>query len=607
MIADSVLGAWDWGFVAWFMAVTLGVGLWYGRRAGKDLSEYFLSGRSLPWWALGTSMVATTFAADTPLVVAGFVVEGGIARNWVWWNFLFGATLTVFLFSRLWRRSEVFTEIELLDLRYDGVSARALRGFKAVFLALVVNSIIFGFVTKAMLTVVESILGDINPVLTVGVLVVVTFFYTAASGLWGVVATDVLQFVMAMLGAVLLAGIAVTEAGGLGEMVAKVEQNSAAVGRSGILDLVPTGWDAFSVGILILVLVNWWAVYYPGAEPGGGGYVAQRMMAAKDERHARAGTLWFVFAHYVLRPWPWILVALAAIALEPRFLQAAGMTAAQLDAADLGAFKGEAAYPWAFQFLPVGLRGLVVASFLAAYMSTITTTLNLSASYLVNDLWLPFLAKGGEDQRGHVRVARAAVLVVAVVGAVVSLVLVRAGDGWVFIMDLTAGSGLVLILRWLWWRINAWSEIAAMVGSALAFLLVRFGGLDEALAAATGGPKAQLGLIAIVACSTLCWVIATFVTRPVGGAKLRSFFLKVRPGGYWSPVVAETGVAPTPIGRDVAMWLVSTVIVFAGLFGLGSFLLLRPIAGSVCAVVAAVAAAVLRRLLRAEASAEVAA
>jgi Na+/proline symporter len=601
MTAAVSLSGWDWFFVAWFMAVTLGVGLWYGRRGSRNLNEYFLSGRSLPWWALGTSMVATTFAADTPLVVAGFVVEGGIARNWVWWNFLFGATLTVFLFSRLWRRSEVVTEIELIDLRYDGRSALGLRVFKASYLALVVNSIIFGFVTKAMLTVVEAIFPDVDPVLVVGVLVLVTFVYTAASGLWGVVATDVLQFVMAMLGSVLLAWIAVREAGGLSATVERAEASAVAAGREHFLDVVPSGWDAFTVGVLILVLVNWWAVYYPGAEPGGGGYVAQRMMAARDERHARAGTLWFVFAHYVLRPWPWILVALAAIALEPRFLLAKGVD---------GALPAESAYPWTFQFLPVGLRGLVVASFLAAYMSTITTTLNLSASYLVNDVWLPLRGarsaktSSANVERHQVWVARLAVLVVAVVGAIVSLQLVRAGDGWTFIMDLTAGSGLVLILRWLWWRISAFSEIAAMAGSAVAFLVVRKGGFDAELAAWTGAPKAEIGLCAIVLVSTVCWLLVTALTPPVGESQLRAFYARVRPGGAWGPIARLTSIPSTRLSRDVVLWLVATAVVFAGLFGLGSLLLLRTTTALANLTVMVVGALAMRYLLRAEARAD---
>jgi Na+/proline symporter len=616
VIGAITLSGWDWAFLVWFLAVTTGVGLYYAKRAGRNLQEYFLSGRNLPWWALGTSIVATTFAADTPIVVAGFVISGGIAQNWLWWSFLFGGTLTVFLFSKLWRRAAVVTEIELIALRYDGGAARALRGFKAVFLGLCLNSIIFGFVTKAMLSIVEVVFPGLDPAVSLGALLGLTLVYTALSGLWGVVATDVLQFVMAVLGAVLLAALGVAEVGGLGALVDAVREAATAGGKPHLLSIVPTGWDAFTAGVFILVLVNWWAVYYPGAEPGGGGYVVQRMSAAIDERHARLGNLWFVFAHYVLRPWPWILVALCAVALEPRFLDAArviadappGATGSEVDAllaADgLTGLKPEQAYPWMFRLLPVGLLGLVAASFLAAFMSTITTTLNLSASYLVNDLYLPFLAKGAEDERRQVAVARFAVGLVMVLGALVSWVLVSAGDGWTKIMDLTAGSGLVLILRWLWWRVNAWSEIAAMVGSAVGYVAVRGYGLDEVLAAATGAPRHEIGMLAIVLVSTLCWLTVTAATRPVAAAQLDAFYRRVRPGGAWAPVAAAAGIAPHAMGRDLRMWIASTILVFGALFGLGSLLLLDSVTGAVCAAAAVLAGCWLRALFVAEARAE---
>lgn len=605
------LSGWDWAFLLWFLAVTTGVGLYYAKRAGSNLQEYFLSGRSLPWWALGTSIVATTFAADTPLVVAGFVISGGIAKNWIWWNFLFGATLTVFLFSKLWRRAAVVTEIELIDLRYDGASARALRAFKAVFLGLVVNSIIFGFVTRAMLSIVEVVFPGLDPGIALGGLLALTLFYTALSGLWGVVATDVLQFVMAVLGAVLLAALAVSEVGGLGALVDRLGQVAGPDGQERILSIVPTTWDAFTAGVVILVLVNWWAVYYPGAEPGGGGYVVQRMSAALDEQHARAGNLWFVFAHYVLRPWPWVIVGLCAIVLEPRFFEAAQLDEAGREAAGLTEFHPpEKAYPWMFRLLPVGLLGLVAASFLAAFMSTITTTLNLSASYLVNDLYLPFFGRGrsgaDSDEKHQVRVARGAVVLVSVLGAFVSWVLVSAGDGWVFIMDLTAGSGLVLILRWVWWRISAVSEISAMVGSAVAFYFVRMEGYDAVLADLTGGPKDQVGLLAIVLGSTVAWVVATLATRPTGDSTLDAFFARVRPGGFWGPVAQRSAVRAESLGRDLRMWLASTVLVFGALFGLGSLLLLDTAVGMACIAVALGAGCWLRQLFAAEREAEAA-
>jgi Na+/proline symporter len=573
-VIGLTLTAWDWVFVVWSLAVVVGVGTWYGRRANRSIDEYFLSGRDLPWWALGTSMVATTFAADTPIVVGDLVVRRGVAGNWLWWSFLFGSALTVCLFSRWWRRAGVTTEIELLELRYDGAPARGLRGFKAIYLGLVLNSIVIGWVTKAMLGILTRIFPELPPGWILAALLALTFAYTTLSGLWGVVATDVLQFAVAMVGSILLAVLAVGEVGGLPELVARAREVGDAHGRD-LLSILPRGDDLFASGVAVLVLVNWWAVYYPGVEPGGGGYVAQRMLAAKDERHARAGTLWFVFAHYVLRPWPWILVALAAIVLQPEYLAASGAPPA------------DGAYPGMFRLLPEGLRGLVVASFLAAYMSTITTQLNLAASYLVNDLWRPFLRGPGATPRHEVAVARLAVVVVTAAGGLVSWQLVTAGKGWSVLMELTAGTGIVLILRWLWWRVNAWSEIAAMAGSALGYVAARTAVGSQSLAAIARAwhglppehPVAEatiepIRLLAIVLCSALFWLPCTLLTRPVPAAKLAAFFGRIRPGGWWGPVARASGLPVPSLGAELRQWLFAIALVMGGLIGLGSALLL---------------------------------
>ena len=583
------LAVWDWIFVAWFLLVTTGVGLVYARRAGSNLAEYFLSGRNLPWWALGTSMVATTFAADTPLVVSGFVAEGGIARNWLWWSFLIGGTLTVFVFSRWWRRSQVFTEIELVALRYDGAAARALRGFKAVWLGLVVNAIIFGWVTTAMQHVLRTVLPGVDEVWSIGILIAITLGYAAMSGLWGVVATDVLQFAMAMVGAIVLAVLAVAEVGGLGPLVERMQEVSATHGRD-LLAVFPTGWDAFTAAVMVLVLVQWWAVYYPGAEPGGGGYVAQRMLAAKDENHARAGTLWFIFAHYVLRPWPWILVALAAIALDPSIVG--------------DKVAGEAAYPGMFRVLPTGLLGLVTASFLAAYMSTITTQLNLASSFLVNDLYLPFLARANTDgvgtERGRVRAARAALVLVTAIGCVVTWLMETAGSGWELLFNLTAGTGLVFILRWLWWRVNAWSEIAAIVASAVLCSAAYLTPLRDTIADYAGSADlvGPYRLLLIVTGTTITWLGVTLLTRPVSMAHLRRFYTTVLPGGAWGPVAAATGVPPARLRHDLGMWVAASALVFGALIGLGSALLLQPWPAVGFGLLAVAGGLVLRMLMR---------
>jgi SSS family solute:Na+ symporter len=558
------LRAWDWIFLVWFLLVTTGVGLYYSKRAGKDLAEYFVSGRNLTWWALGTSMVATTFASDTPLVVSGFVIEHGIARNWLWWSLLFGGTLTVFVFSRMWRRSSVMTEIELIDIRYDGRPARLLRGFKAAYLGLFLNAIIFGWVTLAMSRVIEVVF-NVRSELSIGILLVTAIGYTFLAGLWGVVAADILQFSMAIVGAVILAVLSVAEVGGLGQLVDRVQQIEVAQGRE-ILALFPHDWTVLTGLVLIPLLFNWWAVYYPGSEPGGGGWVAQRMLAAKDERHARAGTLWFTIAHFVLRPWPWILVALAAMVLEPRFLSPETYG---------DAFAAEKAYPTMFQFLPVGMLGLVVASFFAAFISTITSVLNLSASYLVNDLYLPFLAPAERNNEREVGVARATVVLVGVIGVGVTWLLGSAGQGWTLVMDLTAGTGLVLLLRWLWWRVNAWSEISAMIASAGFSLLLgteRGGRILQATFGTSIGADMQIPVVVLL--TTMVWLLVTYTTRPVAAKHLAGFYAKVRPGGWWGPVATVGQAQPSSLRRDLWLWATSSALVFGALFGVGSALLL---------------------------------
>jgi Na+/proline symporter len=593
VILATSLAPIDWVFLIWFLAVSLGVGLYYARRAGRNLSEYFVSGRDLPWWALGTSMVATTFSADTPLAVTGYVTAGGIAKNWIWWSFLAGGTLTVFLFSRWWRRASITTEVELIAIRYDGAAARFLRGFKAVYLGLVLNSIVIGWVTVAMGQIVEAVF-DVPKVVALGSLIALALVYTATSGLWGVVATDVLQFAMAMVGSILLAVLCVHQVGGLGALVERVAALEAEHQRQ-ILPLFPTTWqDGFAASVLVLALVNWWAVYYPGAEPGGGGYVAQRMLAARDERHARAGTLWFIFAHYVMRPWPWILVGLCAMALRPEILAAPDLQKA-----------GEQAYPAMFAYLPVGLLGLVVAAFFAAFLSTITTQLNLAASYLVNDLWLPFCARRPDDERSSVRVARLSVVLVTVVGSLVAWSMGSVGGGWTMLMDLTAGTGLVLILRWLWWRVNAWSEISAMLASAVAFALFRQSRVgDELVAALLGSTQhpldASVRLLATVAFATAALVVVTLCTRPVRGEVLEAFYRRVRPAGWWAPVARAAGLGPAPWRRDLAMWIAATAFVLGSLFGIGSALLLRGGAALGYGALALTGGAALWYLLRTE-------
>ncbi|MFC1757790.1 sodium:solute symporter family protein, partial [Planctomycetota bacterium] len=475
----------DWLIVCAYLAITLGIGLFFRKRANQGLSDYFVSGRSLPWWIAGTSMVATTFAADTPLAVTSIIAKDGLAGNWVWWCFALGGMITVFVYARLWRRAEVMTDVELIELRYSGSSAAVLRGTRALYVALIINPIIIGWVTKAMVTVLtETVLFDAaahaaaiesevapgasasNWLVIVGLLALVGVYCTL-SGMWGVAMTDFVQFFAAMLGCILLAIVAVKHVGGIDALQDKLASvpNGDQMLRylpDGVTDLMrPNSVDAgvsaessqwMPLNIfLIFLLVQWWATWYPGAEPGGGGYVVQRMSSCKDERHAVWATLWYQIAHYCIRPWPWLLVAFVAVAIYPNLAESddpgAGFAMVIRDLS------------------PVGLRGLMLVTFFSAFMSTISTQMNWGASYLVRDVYQRFIAPNASDKQ-LTAASRIASLFVLVVGGVVSGVMVETGldidDAWKILLALGAGTGAVFMLRWFWWRINAWSEIAAM-------------------------------------------------------------------------------------------------------------------------------------------------
>ncbi|MBN1420801.1 MAG: Na+:solute symporter [Planctomycetes bacterium] len=575
----------DWLLIAGTIGIAIAIGLAFSRRASRDMTEYFAGGRALPWWVLGTSMVATTFASDTPLVVSGLVVGKGIAANWIWWNFLIGGMLTVYFFSRLWRRSEVLTEIELLSIRYGGRAARILRGFKAVYLGLFINAIVFGWVTNAAVRVIGIVLG-IRAGVAVAVLMAATFVYTFSGGLWGVVATDVLQFALALTGAILVAVLGVREVGGLGALLAKVREIDAG-GAISTLSLYPR-WDgalAFLASMGgVWLLVNWWAVYYPGAEPGGGGFIAQRMLAARNERHALAGTLWFNIAHYAIRPWPWIIAGLVALALDPS-LRNAGV--------EQGVREG--AYALLMRrVLPPGLLGLTLAGFAAAYMSTINSLLNLSASYLVNDVYRPFL-RPDASSREYVWASRITVAIVLGVGAFVSWILAGAGQGWQLVMELTAGIGPVLLLRWYWWRVSAWSEIAALAGSCASFWCVR----TFLAPNVTFMDRDAFQLLAVVGATTAIWLAVTFLMPPEPHDILDRFEAKVRPGGWWGPVLARAGrAAPrTGVAAKLVAWGASVVLVYGLLFGVGELLLGSALRGGVFLAVSALAGATVARAI----------
>lgn len=557
----------DWLFIGLYFLLALAIGLYFARRAGKNIVEYFTSGRGLPWWLAGTSMVATTFAADTPLAVTELVANHGIAGNWLWWNMVMSGLLTVFLFARLWRRAEVLTDVEFTELRYSGKPAAILRGFRALYLAIPINLIILGWVTLAMVKIIELSL-DVDKWLAVAICVLVTLIYSGMSGLWGVVVTDFLQFLIAMTGSVVLAIFAANAVGGM-------EGLSGSLARvygpdHGVLEFFPTVgslWMPISA-FMVYLAVNWWAAWYPGAEPGGGGYIAQRMFSTKNEKHSLLATLWFNIAHYALRPWPWIIVALASLVLYP-------------DLQD----KQTGYILVLLNYLPVGFKGLLLASFAAAFMSTVSTHLNWGSSYIVNDFYKRFLNKQASPKH-YVTAGRWTTVGLVIAGALVTLQMETIAGAWKFLLALGAGTGSVYILRWFWWRINAWSEIAAMTASFVISIFLQFGlGYDTGDAAVF----ARVMLITVIG-STVTWVAVTYLTAPTREDTLVRFYRKIRPGGSgWRPVARKAPeVRPdTGLGRDLLDWAAGIVLIYAALFGFGKFLLGQPLLGLVLILLAA--------------------
>lgn len=550
----------DWLIVVVYFLISLGIGIAYARRAGKSTHEFFLSGRNLPWWLAGTSMVATTFAADTPLAVTELVAKNGVAGNWLWWNFVFGGTLTVFFFARLWRRAGVMTDVEFIELRYSGKSAIFLRGFRAIYLGLFMNAVIMGWVNLAMASILQGVFGipHSQVFLYVGGCLVLVAVYSALSGLWGVAVTDAFQFILAMFGTIILAVIVLglPEVGGIAGLKEKLPQwalqFTPVIGEPTGSASVIGGTLALSVAsFLAYVGVQWWASWYPGAEPGGGGYVAQRMMSAKDERHSVLATLWFTIAHYCVRPWPWILVGLASLILYPDLPP---------DAKRLG-------YVYAMRdYLPVGLMGLLIAAFFAAYMSTIATQLNWGTSYLINDFYRRFVKKQA-DEKHYVLISRLATLFVMVVSLLLTLILTTISGAWAFIIEAGAGLGLVLILRWYWWRVNAWSEISAMVAPFIAYGYIK-------LFHSTTIQFPQ-SLFYIVAFTTVVWIVTTFLTKPTDEKTLLEFYRRVRPGGIlWKRISSKLPDVRAD-GRYFSLfidWIAGIILIYSTLFGIGKLL-----------------------------------
>jgi Na+/proline symporter len=552
----------DWAILAASIVLSFVPALVYARRAGKSTDEFFASGRAAPWWLIGVSMVATTFSTDTPNLVANLVREKGIANNWAWWAFLLTGMATVFFYARLWRRSGVMTDLELYELRYSGRPAGIVRAFRAVYLGLFFNCVIMASVNLAAAKIANVLLGwPIERTLVVCAVINVAF--AATSGLWGVLVTDFFQFGIAMAGAFAAAWYALDHpaVGGLSGLVTRLDARTLA--------FVPDFSDRdLTITVLVMpIAVQWWSVWYPGSEPGGGSYVAQRMLAAKTEKDALWGTLFFNVANYAVRSWPWILVGLASILVFPRLedIHAAfPWVAPSLLGHDM-------AYPAMLSFLPAGWLGVMLAGLLAAYVSTMTTHLNWGTSYLVHDLYRRFLRPDGEDAH-YVRVGRLVTAALMVVAAGITLVLESARATFEILLSVGAGTGLLYLLRWYWWRINAWSEIAAMVSSfvlAAGFTVAKRAGADV---------PAHVVLLVTIAVTTVAWVAATLLTKPADDATLVAFYRRVRPAGPgWARIRGLAGEPeregePDRLGLAAIGWVFGCMLVYGALFGVGHLL-----------------------------------
>jgi Na+/proline symporter len=586
----------DWVVIIGYLLVNLAIGIYYRRRASGNTEEFFVSGRDVSWWLAGTSMVATTFAADTPLLVSGLVARQGIAGNWIWWGFCVGGMLTVFFFARYWRRAEILTDVEFSEIRYGGKPAAFLRGFKSVYLGLFMNCFILGWVTRAMVSIVTVILGPViaqgrvldlgflghytlgdpqNTALAICVFIIIPFtgLYTFIGGLWGVLVTDLFQFVLKMTMIIVLAVVAVAKIGGMHALEANLRVIRANAQAAGATTSDPTaflpdfhlGWTSTAVWTLpvltfiVYLGMQWWLAWYPGAEPGGGGYVAQRMFSAKDEKNSLAATLWFNIAHYALRPWPWIITGLVAVVVySPNGGMHPSVAFAQ---------NPEQGYVMVLRdFLPPALRGLMVAAFLAAFMSTVGTQLNWGCSYLVNDLYKRFLVRNSSEQH-YVRVSRVITVLLVLASGYTAAQLKSIGAGWELVLGVGFGTGAVYILRWYWWRISAWSEISAMIAAAAVTIGLRnvsFAGNDALVYAKktliTGG------------LTTIAWLVVTFLTRAESNATLLAFYRRVHPTVYGWKRIAK--LAPElPEVKDMAgnafNWLMGVILVYGCLFGIG--------------------------------------
>ena len=570
----------DWTIILIYIAFSLGVGIYFSKRAKSSTEEYFLSGRTLPWWIVGTSMVATTFAADTPLAITEFVRGPGIWQNWFWWNLLMGSLLGIFLFSRLWRRAKVLTDNELLEIRYSGKPAAFLRAFKAGYFAILYNFIVMGWVINAMASVMAVML-NMDKWTAVWICVIIALIYAILSGFWGVVVTDLVQFCIAMFGSIALAIIAVNHVGGMETLLDKLSGllGSDAIHENTLKFIPPVPdanvttsafWESPFSKFLIFISVMWWS--HHGTD--GGGYIIQRMSSAKNERHALLATLWFNLAHYALRVWPWIIVAVVSIVMFPMIPESYS---------ELGVKAG---YPLVMNtLLGPGLKGILIVSFLAAFMSTIDTHLNWGSSYMINDIYKRFF-KPNESEEHYVFVGKVFTIILMVLAAFTALKMQSISKAWEFIFSMGAGIGLVLILRWFWWRINAWSEITALATSILVTISLEVLAWSQTIA--TGDTYELFGtspilfgislqvhhkLMIIVPLAIIAWLTATFLTNPEPVDKLKEFYNRVQPGGWWEPITAGYTHTLQPVSDGFFMqWIAGILMIYGFTFGIGNLI-----------------------------------
>jgi solute:Na+ symporter, SSS family len=613
-----VLTATDWIVVAAYLLLNLLISLYYRRRSSGSTEEFFVSGRNVSWWLAGTSMVATTFAADTPLLVTGLVAKNGISGNWLWWSQCLCGMMTVFFFARYWRRAEILTDVEFVELRYQGKPAAFLRGFRSIYLGALMNCLILGWVIKAMISITTVLLGDAiaqgrvfqlslgghqllhftlgtpeHTALLICVLLLVPFtgIYTFIGGLWGVLVTDLFQFALKMSMIVVLAWIAVAKIGGMAFLKIQLSHVDSIARQSGdstgsILSFFPSfhlGWTTDALWTLpvitfaLYLAVQWWASWYPGAEPGGGGYVAQRMFSARDEKNSLGATLWFNIAHYAMRSWPWILTGLVAVAV---YSPHGGLHPSAEFAAE-----PEKGYVMVLRdFLPPALRGLMIAAFLAAFMSTVGTQLNWGTSYLINDFYRRFLVRQAGEKH-YVLVSKMIIVLLVILSGYAAANITSIQSAWQLLLGMGAGTGSVLVLRWYWWRINAWSEISSMIAAfivSMSLTRIQFAGNTSVVFAKTA--------LITTAITTLVWLVTTLITRPEPEEKLVQFYRRVRPTVHgWKHIAAlAPDVAPV---RDLTAntfdWIMGCALVYCCMFSIGELALHEWLMGTLLLIAAA--------------------